>query len=181
MCASVHQLDEILVRTRNVRFSYNYASFCNCWGNYNSQILGGGDSDWRREISAPPLLCMIPWTCHSDCQHFYLWSNSSIGVRLYREVITIKANLKVAGSSSEPQTLLATWRRVWGKALLESVFLECDWSGTTPILKIYICFLSLVELEYWLADVAFFSSLILTAQFQHSKHYQVARRVWGLD
>ena len=80
----------------------------------------GGDSDWKREISAPHLLCMIPWTCHSDCQHFYqyLWSNLSIGVRLYREVITIKADLKVAGSSSGPQTLLATWRRV---ALLESV------------------------------------------------------------
>ena len=142
---------------------------------------GGPLTGWKRKISASPLLCMIPWTCHSDCQHFYLWSNSSIRVRLYREVITIKANLKVAGSSSEPQTLLATWRRVWGKALLESALLECDWSGTTPILKIYIRFQSLVELEYWLADVAFFPSLILTAQFQCSKHYQATRRVWGPD
>ena len=79
------------------------------------KFRGGTLTGWRREISALPLLCMIPWTCHSDCQHFYLWSNLSID---FREVITMKANLKVAGSSSEPQTLLATWRRV---ALLESV------------------------------------------------------------
>ena len=37
---------------------------------------------------------------------------------------------------------------------------------------LYICFLSLVELERWLADVTFFPSSTPTMAFQHSGHFQ---------
>ena len=52
----------------------------------------------------------------------------------------------------------------------------------------HIHFLILVELERWLADVAFFPSSTLTAAFQWSRHFQAKlflrsffRRVWGPD
>ena len=41
-----------------------------------------------------------------------------------------------------------------------------------------IHFLSLVELECWLADVAFIPSSTLTAQFQPSRHYQAIPRLF---
>ena len=81
-----------------------------------------------------------------------------------------------------PQTLLVVPGRVWGMTLLGSVSLEChsfwilqkfldiqhNWPGSTSILKFpcpTIYSLSvIVELEHWLADVAFFPSSTPRAQ-----------------
>jgi len=81
--------------------------------------------------------------------------------------------------------------RVWGITLLGSVYLECHgfWiQQTSPFrstwlvryysnfqnfyVLLYIRFLSLIELEHWLAEVMFIPSSTLTAAFQHSRHFQ---------
>ena len=133
--------------------------------------------------------CDMCLRCHVLCYHAHISG-------------ALDHLLGVGGSSEPPTPSLRAWfslvprptpqgGRVWEITLLSSwnatisefiklplSDLQHDWSFTTPIFKIsmfyriYICFLSLVKLERWLAGLTFFPSSTQPAAFRPSRHFR---------